>query len=368
MSKIVFCVNHSYPHVGGCEQIVKKVSEYIASTHKDECIVISPTTKKKTYHNLVTYLPCPSSNYEFINLILTIKPDHIHTYSDYFVHWPTILMNITGDYPTKSIALVGMNRMQKETFLFNQFKQKHKEIDVIVHSNNYDDAKICKNLNIPINVIPNGVDLDEFKLNTVNFREKYNIKEENIILYVANFFPGKGHEYIPSILSKIDQSLIEKTRLVTISSSTNSKFDSLLKSNFKNLMKNSTVPYTFLENISREDTVAAFKSASVFLSPSIKEVGPIVIIESLAAGVPWISFPVGMVPEIKDGGCIINANNNYSGFIFDENISMKFASALNNVLNKNVEFIKPDLDKYDMNKISEQYYKIFKKEVNNGRN
>jgi glycosyltransferase involved in cell wall biosynthesis len=52
---------------------------------------------------------------------------------------------------------------------------------------------------------------------------------------------------------------------------------------------------------SRAKIVSAFRQADVFVCPSEKEVGPLVILEAMAAKTPWVSFPVGIVPSLKGG-------------------------------------------------------------------
>jgi L-malate glycosyltransferase len=50
--------------------------------------------------------------------------------------------------------------------------------------------------------------------------------------------------------------------------------------------------------LNREDTVAAFKEADLFLFPSNVECSPIVLFESMAAGVPFLASAAGNTAEI----------------------------------------------------------------------
>jgi glycosyltransferase involved in cell wall biosynthesis len=54
-------------------------------------------------------------------------------------------------------------------------------------------------------------------------------------------------------------------------------------------------------NVPRPDVVSATKEADVFLLTSRREAYPLSILESMAAGTPWVSFDVGCVRENKGG-------------------------------------------------------------------
>jgi glycosyltransferase involved in cell wall biosynthesis len=62
----------------------------------------------------------------------------------------------------------------------------------------------------------------------------------------------------------------------------------------------------FLEKISREETFSAYRACDVFLLAARAETQPIVIIEAMAAGKPWISTNTGCVSELS-GGIVCNS-------------------------------------------------------------
>ena len=63
----------------------------------------------------------------------------------------------------------------------------------------------------------------------------------------------------------------------------------------------------YLQNISREDTVAAFQQADIFLFGSQIEAFPIVILEAKASKTPFVSTNCGNVKELK-GGIVCDEN------------------------------------------------------------
>jgi glycosyltransferase involved in cell wall biosynthesis len=64
----------------------------------------------------------------------------------------------------------------------------------------------------------------------------------------------------------------------------------------------------FLENLSRAQTCAAYKTADLFVLPSKAETQPIVLLEAMASRTPWISMDTGCVSELP-GGIVVGSEN-----------------------------------------------------------
>jgi glycosyltransferase involved in cell wall biosynthesis len=61
-----------------------------------------------------------------------------------------------------------------------------------------------------------------------------------------------------------------------------------------------------LPNAPRDHVVGAFRSADVFWSGSHIEVFPLVILEAMGAGAPFVAFPAGNIAELP-GGCVVTS-------------------------------------------------------------
>jgi glycosyltransferase involved in cell wall biosynthesis len=117
---------------------------------------------------------------------------------------------------------------------------------------------------------------------------------------------------------------------VQISSTIDYKYDKIFLERTKRL---SSGKILFLRDIPREDTVAAFKCSDLFLQTSQKEVAPLVILESRAAGLPWISMDVGNVRSMPGGIIINNPANDKNGYkIVSDEIIDRFVSNIRYVL------------------------------------
>lgn len=307
MKKLIIAVNHSYPDsTGGCEKVVSQISEGLSSLYDYECVILSNSAKKYSTNNGIKTYPCKMVEREFIDQINAIKADHIFVYSDSFYQWPFMVQQANRIDCSKSVALVGMNAMLSNRFLFEQFKKNSDYFSIITHSDNYQDYTKCSENSIPVSVIPNAVDLNEFDIQNSHFREKYNISEKLIILCVSNFFVGKGQEFLLPILSSLEKK-VEDFIVVFISSTsqwpmleTRRKTISakIGKANFKSL---------FLNDIPRSDVVSAFLESDLFVFPSQKEVSPLVILESMASSTPWVGLSVGNLGQLS-GGIVIDWN------------------------------------------------------------
>ena len=171
-------------------------------------------------------------------------------------------------------------------------------LNFITHSDG-EDYKWAVEKGFEPTIIRNGISIEEFENNKINFREKYQIKEKYLVLNISNYFFGKGQEHFIDIA----QAYSEKKDFVFVQISNTIKYPYDLR--FLNRCKNKSkgLNVIFLRDIPREDVIAAFKGADVFLFTSKKEVAPIVILEARAASLPFVSLKVG---DIDKGGIVIN--------------------------------------------------------------
>ena len=140
-------------------------------------------------------------------------------------------------------------------------------------------------------VIPNGVCEEEFLSEPkVDFRSKYGINTRYMGLCVANFYGGKGHERILKCLEQMNRNDFT----VVFVGKEGDKLPLL-----RELASGMNV--RICANIPRQDTVAAYHAADLFLFGSHNEASPLVIIEAKASKTPFVSTDCGNVREWKGG-------------------------------------------------------------------
>lgn len=158
-------------------------------------------------------------------------------------------------------------------------------------------------------VIKNGCDSILFK--TVrNIEKKHTIKKiyhikKRYFLCVANYNKNKNQK---AALKAYYETNIENIDLIFVGSDRNEYFEELEKMNQKLEEKDKfRHSVKILYGISREDTISIIKDAYAIVLSSDSEYLPITILEGLAAGKPYISTNVGVVPLLP-GGVIAHDN------------------------------------------------------------
>jgi glycosyltransferase involved in cell wall biosynthesis len=390
--RLGFFCNFSHRHVGGSEIVLKHISERLVKNYNYEVNVYSFSCDASFQDNGVNYFRCDRGD-GFISQVS--QNDCIMVYSDSFWEFDTLVKNIDRVNCKICVALVGAYHLQSHPEIFSLLKNNTNRFNLITHSSLNSDYKWCQSVGLGVRVIPNGVDLSEFENNKVNFREKYDIKANNIILNVSSFFFGKGQVYLPKICDKLACPKFGTPKgvkcprdmrgygrsgdfcLVSISNTVKYPHEKMFLDRFKRTLEKQEYEFEYkvLRDIPREDVVAAFLFSSVFLFTSLKEVSPIVILEAMASGTPWVSMDVGCLEEYiggldgitSPGNLIRNNKLDVKGNkVITTEIISEYASCVNSLLSEyeiRSEMARAGNDlvesKYSWDKIVELYHNVF---------
>jgi len=160
------------------------------------------------------------------------------------------------------------------------------------------DHKIAAWIGHPkIAIMPNSVDPAFFHTTAVSFRDTFNIRQHTMFLCVANYSARKNQ---PLALQAFLQAAVPGAALVFIGSESNDYSRHLEQAADRaNLAPGSAIHV--LTGVSRALTIAAFHEATAFVLPAVEETQPFVLLESMAAGLPFISTPTGCVSEMPGG-------------------------------------------------------------------
>lgn len=142
----------------------------------------------------------------------------------------------------------------------------------------------------PIKVINNGIDLSIFKPSDSDFRERYNIPKEKIILLgVANVWEArKGLDAFLYLADNLDA---EKYQIVLVG--TNDLVDKILPKKIISIHRTSN----------QKELAEIYSAANLFINPTREDNFPTVNLESLACGTPIITFDTGGSSECLAEGC-----------------------------------------------------------------
>lgn len=185
-----------------------------------------------------------------------------------------------------------------------------------------------------IRVINNGINLDVFKPVKSDFRKKYGIEDKYLLLGVGyNWSPRKGLDSFIELSKRLD----DRFRIVLVG--TNDKIDEILPDNIISIYR----------TYNQAELVEIYSSCDLFVNPTMEENFPTVNIESIACGLPVITYNTGGSPEIIDETCgrVVekgNIDKLYEGIMdiynnpFDKSACLK-RSQLYNMNDKFAEYV-----------------------------
>lgn len=160
-------------------------------------------------------------------------------------------------------------------------------------------------------VIPNGTYPERFTIDRMHFRSMYSIYEKKMILCVSNYDPMKNQEMA---LRAFFLANVKDAILIFIGSKINQyalKLQKMSLSFFKGENK-----VIFLEDLDEYTIRSAYSAADLFLCPSKTEIAPLVVLDAMASGTPFISMDVGCVSEFP-GGIIVKSEEEMASKIIE---------------------------------------------------
>ena len=360
--KILFCSEFYDPYIGGVEIHTKKLAEFFSKNNKVEIATssIGSNIITKNYNNkkikinrfnitgnLVKGYTGNISKYE--KFLLNKKFDVI--FFNAAQQWTfDLALPILENINSKKIFFpCGFSRINNILYkpYYYLLQKKINYFDVIICcSKDWQDYKFIKQFyQKKIYIINNGADNHKFK------EIKFNKVITKKFLYVANIKYLKGQDRVIDNFEKIKKNSI----LFFIYSNKNNSlykkyiFHKIKKFNISNKSNNKRV-LTIL-NDNRITLKKYYLLSNAFISGSRLEYSPLVMYESLAAGIPYFGFDVGISNSIVDKKFLGKISNKKNVLIKAIN-NYNFNKENKNLINK--QFAKH----YSWNKILKQYKKI----------
>jgi len=147
-------------------------------------------------------------------------------------------------------------------------------------------------------VVRNGISLDDISQSKVNFKEKYEIKND-FILFVGRFNKVKGIDVLLHAWSSLKNNLeIKDTKLVIMG--VDFGFEEEMYKIIDNLKINDRV--IVIKNPPREDVLASYSECQFLVLPSRWELSPLTPLEGFAFRKTIISTTAHGIPHtIKNG-------------------------------------------------------------------
>lgn len=207
-----------------------------------------------------------------------------------------------------------------------------------------------KNVNKSIEIIPNGVDVDKFDKIKTEKTDKFKI------LYVGRLHPQKGLKYLIRAAKKIIQNNPEVEFHLIGSGS--------LEQELRREVKETGLSdyFKFKGEVFNEDLIREYKSADLFVLPSIYEGQPLTLLEAWAAKLPVVATDVGGNKDFIQEGV--------NGYLVEPRNPEKLAEAITEAM-ENEDLGEMGLngynlvkDNYTWDKVAERVYGIYNEMVN----
>ncbi len=142
-------------------------------------------------------------------------------------------------------------------------------------------------------IIPNGGRIDLAPDNH-SFRARHHLSDAFLVLCVANYTEKKGQE---TVLRAFLEASLDHSALVFIGGEFNSYTERLKKIH----SAHPEARVLFLEKQDQESIHAAHRAANLFALASKSEAQPLVLLDAMGAGTPFVSTDTGAISELPGG-------------------------------------------------------------------
>jgi glycosyltransferase involved in cell wall biosynthesis len=327
--KILHTVESYYPDVNGMSEVVRRLSEGLVALGHDVTVVTGKNIQRKGKKNIngvkivefnvsgKSALIIYGNAKKYQNYLTNSTFDIITNFAGQ--QWATdlmlpILKNIKAKKVFVPTGFSGLYSLIYRNY-YKKMKQWMKEYDLnIFLSKNYRDINFARKNKVgKIKVLPNGASKKEFSIySRVDIRQKLSIPSDHfLILNVSSHTRLKGHADAIKIFEKAN---LPKTTFLIIG-----KHPKTFRSCYNQCRLKASLgkKNILIEDLTRKETVAAFKSANLFLFTSKVECSPLVLFECLAGKTPFLSTDVGNAKEIvgwTKGGILLPTKINKLGY------------------------------------------------------
>lgn len=317
--KILHTVQRYYPDLGGSEEVVKQLSEYLVSQGHDVTVMTGKTPKRNfSSHKGVRIVDFDirGNGVEgirgdvngFMKFIRSENFDIIMNYAAQI--WSTdLFFEILPDLRAKKILVpCGYSALgdPKYSEYFLRLPSILRQYDALVYlSPNYIDTKFGEQHHLTNGItIPNAADNNEFHNNSYgSFKKKYNLPQKNLIINVSNHSLLKGHRFFWNCVAQLKNYDVCG---VLIGNPYFSGVKKLVKECYLECkIQGLRFNHYLFENLPREDVVSAYLDAEIFIFSSQVECSPLVMFESFASKTLFVTTNCGNISDYSDIVCLV---------------------------------------------------------------
>ena len=226
--------------------------------------------------------------------VIKIERDIIFHSHNLWNFIPYISYRLSKKYRIPSVlslrGSIELNKLKK-IIAWKIYQKKFFQASNTIHVTNERDITNLKKLGIssPIALIPNGGDLDEFKLMNSKIVSKKNLgleKDKNYVLFLSRIHPEKGLKFLVDSWTKISNRY-PNWDLLVVGPTYDEKYYLEIKDYIKKF--NLTKRVHFKGMLRGNDKIDCYGASSLFVLPSYSENFGNVIMEAMSAKLPVIT-------------------------------------------------------------------------------
>ena len=319
-------INERYS-VGGAEAVVYNLASFLAQKgHKISIFTTSANSKSEieecngvTVYRYRTNIRVASGKFSLglLKNIVKYPADLVHVHISVpigdIAGWLCARRNKKPLVVTSHLDMGSYSGIICKPFDYLYYKLADKilsDADVIITpSEHYANEDLLRKYKEKVNVISNGINIRDFdiKYSKDECRDKIGLSaNEEVMLFVGNLESRKGLDILIKAMHKIVKNT-QDTKLVLIGIGS-------MKNGLKSLAEKLGIieHIKFAGFVDESEKVSYYKSADIFVLPSLYEVFGIVNLEAMACGVPIVASNVGGIPDVvKDGenGLLVPPSN-----------------------------------------------------------
>ncbi|HLG04202.1 MAG TPA: glycosyltransferase family 4 protein [Bacteroidia bacterium] len=331
--KILHVVESYWPSVGGMQEVVRQLSERLAA--KGHAVTVA--CRKIPERNESIHKGVQIVDFAVEGLSIRELSGETKKYEDWLrasgfdivtffaaQHWATDLALPLLDqiHAKKVFVPTGFSMLYNPAYktYYEKMPAWLKKFDCLVFlSDDYRDINFARKHGLSkLELIPNGAAADEFgRTDLPEIRKKFKIPgDQKLILHVGSFTGMKGQKEAIEIF---DRAAVENVTLLFIGNDPE-KFQKQfngITNIFQRLRLAKKSKRVIIRSADRDEAVAAYKTADLFLFPSNIECSPIVLFEAMAGKTAFLVTDVGNSNEIirwSGGGALLPTSIDQHGY------------------------------------------------------
>jgi glycosyltransferase involved in cell wall biosynthesis len=327
--RILHAVEFYPPAVGGVQEVVRQLSERLAARGHEVTVATSSDPRRSdggpvrvagfdVRGNEVRGLEGDVEAYR--RFVLEEEWDLVMTYAAQ--QWTTdALLPLLGDVRAPVVlAPCGFSALHNPAYApyFAMLRERLHDFDALIfHSEGYQDTRFAREAGAEgIEVIPNAADEREFGTlrERGRFRAAHGIGDQEPLLLTVGGHTGlKGHAQSMATL----RAMSERATLAVVGNTPTGR-GCLPQCRVRAAVTRLKGRRVLLLDPPREQVLDAYADADLFVFCSMVECSPIVLFESMAAGLPFVSVDVGNAAEIAEwsgAGVIVSSRRRADGLV-----------------------------------------------------